>query len=71
MYCGGWLVITRSSSEGGAFKLRHKDGEEGGLVGSKLGQSTQGKGGNTCKGPVAGRRKCMPRAWRADSRGEG
>lgn len=45
----GGLVTTGSFSEGGTFELRHKDGEEGGLVESKVRQSAQGKGGSTCK----------------------
>lgn len=51
-------MTTRSFSEGGTFTLRHKDGEEGGLVESKVGQHAQGKeqgpgaeGGSACLVP--------------------
>lgn len=66
------MVTIRSFSEGGIFKLRHKDGEEGGLVESKVGQHAQGKWGDTCKalGQEGGSACLVPGEQTAGVKGE-
>lgn len=63
------LVITRGFSEGGTFKLRQVKGERRWFGGEQGGLEPSGKQDIICKGSVAGRRKYMSCAWRADSTG--
>lgn len=72
MHCrGADLVIMRSFSDRGTFQLRQEKGWRWWPGGEQRWGGPLGKGDNTCKGPVAERRRCMPCAWRVDSSGRG